>query len=180
MKKKLIRTDSKAIIGSVILGILWLLISQASGAIDNMFFWGKAGMLILNGAVWAIATAVIVLTYKQPAGIIAGLVEGVTSMFYSPALWVFLTLANVAGALIYTLCDRLMAMDRMSHHFIAQIVNNYIGNAIVGVGLYVVYDLPANAAVLCSLITATAGWIISAPVTAAVMKKITKSGLADN
>ena len=42
MKSNVFRTDTKALVGSVILGIVFVIACQVTGQIDNLFPWGKA------------------------------------------------------------------------------------------------------------------------------------------
>ena len=50
---------------------------QVTGRIDGVL---DPTLLLLNGTTWAFFTGLIVLMYKQPAGIIAGLVEAILAM----------------------------------------------------------------------------------------------------
>lgn len=177
VKSKLFRTDTKSLVGSVIFGIVFLLVSQASGAVDNLFFWGKLGMLLLNGMVWAFFTGIIVLLYKQPAGILAGLIEGILSVFYSP-LWLSLTLANLVGSIVFSLVASRCSMEKLSHHLTAQFFCNFLGNACVCLGLVLVLKIPLQTAVVESLITAGVDWIGASFLTKLVYGKLIKTGLA--
>ena len=77
MKDNIFRTDTKALIGGVVMGIIFVIACQVAGAIDNLLPTGKAGMLLVNGSVWAFFTAFITIHYKQPAGLIGAEIEAI-------------------------------------------------------------------------------------------------------
>ncbi|NTU89012.1 MAG: hypothetical protein HGA54_03765 [Actinobacteria bacterium] len=177
MNKKFFRTDTKALVGSIILGIVFLIASQASGFIDNLLPTGKAGMYLINGTVWASFTALIVLLYKQPAGLIAAEVEAFTSVFYSP-LWVAFIFANAVGSLAVSFVAARYSMEKWSHHILAMFFCNVLGNAIAGVGLVTIFQLPVSVAIVETLITIAVAWPLSTIVTKLVYDSIKNSGLA--
>jgi len=109
--------DTKALVGSVIIGILFVIMEQVTGRIDGIL---DPTLLLLNGTCWAFFTGLIVLMYKQPAGIIAGLVEAIAAMAtgYSPLAFFFL-FANVIGSIAYSLIARNFSMEKLSHHVLA-------------------------------------------------------------
>lgn len=170
------RTDSKALIGSVILGVVMVLASQAAGVVDNLLPTGKAGMLIVNGAVWAIFTGLVPLIYKQPAGLITSVLEALLSIFYSP-LWISIIFANVVCSLLASFVAQKFEMDKLSHHFIAQFFVNYIGNIFICIGLVKIFGAPLKVAVIESLIVATVDWVVASIATKYMYDGIKKSGL---
>ena len=171
-----VRTDTKALVGSVILGIVFVIACQATGFIDNLLPTGKAGMYLINGSCWAFFTGIITLLYKQPAGLIAGEVEAIISIWYSP-LWICFIFANAVGSIAVSLVARKCAMDKWIHHFIAQFFVNVLGNAIVCVGLIKIYGLPVKVAVIESIIIAAVCLVFATIVQKLVYDKMRKSGL---
>lgn len=170
------RTDTKALVGSVILGIVFVIACQAMGFIDNLLPTGKAGMYLVNGSCWAFFTGIITLLYKQPAGLIAGEVEAIISIWYSP-LWVAFIFANAVGSIAVSIVAKKCSMDKWIHHIIAQFFVNVLGNAIVCVGLVKIYGLPLNVAIIESIITAAVCFVVATVVQKLVYDKMRKSGL---
>jgi uncharacterized membrane protein YecN with MAPEG domain len=170
------RTDTKALVGSVILGVVFVIGSQATGFIDNLLPTGKAGMYLINGTFWAFFTAIIALLYRQPAGIIAGEVEAIIAVWYSP-LWVAFIFANALGSLGVSLVARKLDMTKWRHHFLAQFACNVLGNACVFVGLILIYNLPLKVAVAETLVIIAVCWPCSAVLTKLAYDGLGKSGL---
>ncbi|MDA8442283.1 MAG: hypothetical protein M0Z55_07890 [Peptococcaceae bacterium] len=175
MKEKLFRTDTKALVGSVIIGIVFLIMSQVTGRIDDLL---DPTLLLLNGTCWAFFTGLIALMYKQPAGIIAGLVEAIVAMAtaYSPLAFFFL-FANTIGSLTYSLIARNFSMQKLSHHIIAQIGCNVTGNLCVTLGLIYIVHLDWKIALITSALTAVVGIVVASILDKAVYGALQKSAL---
>jgi len=175
MNEKLFRTDTKALVGSVIIGIVMLIMMQVTGRIDGIL---DPTLLLLNGTCWAFFTGLIVLMYKQPAGIIAGVVEAVVAMAtgYSPLAFFFL-FANVLGSIVYSLAARKFSMEKLSHHLVAMFACAAAGNLCVMVGLIYVFHLDWKIALLSSSITTLVGTIVAGILTKSVYGALKKSAL---
>lgn len=175
MKEQLFRTDTKALVGSVIIGIVFVIMEQVTGRIDGIL---DPTLLLLNGTCWAFFTGLIVLMYKQPAGIIAGLVEAIAAMAtgYSPLAFFFL-FANVIGSIAYSLFSKNFSMQKLSHHILAMLACTVIGNLCVTVGLIYVIHLDWKIALLSSAITALVGTIVAGILTKSVYGALQKSAL---
>ncbi|MDO4542379.1 MAG: hypothetical protein Q4C00_06090 [Bacillota bacterium] len=171
------RTDTRALVGSVILGIVFVICCQAAGFIDNLLPTGKAGMYLINGSIWAFFTALIALVYKQPAGLIAAEVEAILSIWYSP-LWVAFIFANAISSFAVSLVARKLSMEKWLHHIIAQFFCNLLGNAVICVGLVQIYGLPLNVAIIESLIIIAVCWPVSTILTKISYDMVKRSGLA--
>ncbi len=171
------RTDTKALVGSVILGIVFVIACQAAGFIDNLLPTGKAGMYLINGSIWAFFTALIALVYKQPAGIIAAEVEAIISIWYSP-LWVAFIFANAISSVAVSFVARKLSMEKWWHHIVAQFICNFLGNCIICVGLIKIYGLPVNIAIIESLIIVAVCWPVSTVLTKVAYDMVKRSGLA--
>ncbi|MEG0997531.1 MAG: hypothetical protein RSC99_00985 [Clostridiales bacterium] len=171
------RTDTKALVGGVILGIIFVIACQISGAIDNLLPTGKAGMYLINGSIWAFFTGLITLVYRQPAGLIAAEVEALISIWYSP-LWSAFIFANAIASIGISIAASKLAMDKWWHFFAAQFLCNYLGNACLCVGLILIFGMPVNVAIIESLIVATVCWPISTVLTKVSYDMVKKSGLA--
>ena len=174
-KENLFRTDTKALVGAVITGIVMLIMMQVSGRIDAIL---DPTFLLFNGTCWAFFTGLIVLMYKQPAGIIAGLVQAFIAMAsaLSPLSFFFI-FANTLGSISYSLASAKLSMDKLSHHFLAQVVCNITGNLCVMIGLIYVVHLDWKIALLTSAITATVSTIGAGILTKYVYDALKKSAL---
>lgn len=175
MQKELFRTDTKALVGAVIIGILFVIMEQVTGRIDSIL---DPTLLLLNGTTWSFFTGLIILMYKQPAGIIGGLVEAVVAMAtaYSPLAFFFL-FANTIGSICYSLVARNFSMEKLSHHFLAQIACNVTGNLCVMIGLITVYHLDWKVALLSSAITTVVATIAAGILNKKVYASLQKSTL---
>lgn len=170
------RTDTKALVGSVILGIVFVIACQATGFIDNLLPTGKAGMYLVNGTCWAFFSGIIALLYRQPAGLIAGEVEAIISIWYSP-LWLAFIIANALGSFGVSLVAKKCSMEKWSHHFLAQFACNVLGNAAVFVGLILIYNLPVKVAFVETLIVIAVCWPCSTVLTKLAYDALKQSGL---
>ena len=175
-KSSLFRTDTKALVGAVLLGIVFIIACQATGFIDNLLPWGKAGMYLLNGTVWSFFTAVITLLYQQPAGIIAGEIEAVLAVFFSP-LWLCFIFANALGSFCVSLLATKFTMDKWLHHFICQLAVNIIGNTIVCLGLMKIYGLPGSVAAVEAIIITAVCTVLGTVIEKTAYTSLKKSGL---
>lgn len=175
MNEKFFRTDTKALVGSVIVGILFVIMEQVTGRIDGIL---DPTLLLLNGTTWSFFTGLIVLMYKQPAGIIAGLVEAIVAMAtaYSPLAFFFL-FANTIGSIGYSLAARHLSMEKLSHHILAQIACNIPGNFCVMIGLIYVIHLDWKIALLTSTITTVVATIVAGILTKSIYGSLQKSSL---
>ena len=175
MNGKLFRTDTKALVGSIIVGIVFLIMMQVTGRIDGIL---DPTLLLLNATCWAFFTGLIILMYKQPAGIIAGLVEAIVAMAtgYS-ALAFFFLFANVIGSIAYSLISRNFSMEKLSHHILAMIGCTVTGNFCVMIGLIYVDHLDWKIALLSMSITTLVGTIVAGILTKRVYSALQKSAL---
>ena len=175
MKEKLFRTDTKALVGSVIIGIVMLIMMQVTGRIDAVL---DPTLLLFNGTCWAFFTGLIVLMYKQPAGIIAGLVEAFVAMAtaYSPLAFFFI-FANTVGSIAYSLISIGFSMKKLSHHILAMLGCTATGNFCVMLGLIYVLHLDWKVALVTSSITTLVGTIVAGILTKSVYEALQKSTL---
>lgn len=171
------RTDTKALVGSVIMGIVFVICCQASGFVDNLLPTGKAGMYLINGSVWAFFTGLIALVYRQPAGLIAAEVEALISIWYSP-LWVAFIFANAVASIAVSLVAKKLSMTKWWHHIVAQFFCTFSGNACLCVGLVQIYGLPINVAIIESLIIVAVTWPVATILTKVSYDMVKRSGLA--
>ncbi|MGI6679600.1 MAG: hypothetical protein ACOX2Q_11305 [Dehalobacterium sp.] len=175
MKESLFRTDTKALVGSVIVGIVFLIMMQVTGRIDAIL---DPTLLLFNGTCWSFFTGLIVLMYRQPAGIIAGLLEAIIAMAtaYSPLAFFFL-FANTIGSIMYSLVAREFSMEKLSHHYLAMTACNVTGNFCVMLGLIFIVNLDWKVALATSSITTLVATIVAGLLTKSVYGALQKSSL---
>lgn len=175
VSKPLWRTDTKALVGAVVMGIAFVLVQQIAHRIDNMI-WPT--LIIIGGITWATFTGLITLIFRQPAGIIMGETQAVIAIAsgLSP-IAVFFVPANGLGSLAYSMVARKLSMEKWSHHFLAQLVNNVVGNACVAVGLLTILKLPLPIVIISSAITAGAGIVGSTILTKVLVDSLRRAGL---
>jgi hypothetical protein len=116
--------------------------------------------------------------YKQPAGIIAGLVEAIVAMAtgYS-ALAFFFLFANVIGSIAYSLIASNFSMEKLSHHILAMFGCTVTGNFCVMIGLIYAIHLDWKIALISSSITTLVGTIVAGILTNSVYGTLQKSSL---
>lgn len=173
---QIFKTDTKSLIGSVVMGIVFVLACQITGQIDNLMPWGKMGMYLINGTVWAFFTGLLTMIYKQPGGLIAAEVEAVISVLYSP-LWIAFIFANGVASIWVSLVASKRDMTKWSHHILAQGGVCILGNLIVAIGLVLILGVPVNVAIVETLILIAVNWTFSTIATKFAYDAIMKSGL---
>lgn len=175
-QEKYWRTDTKALVGGVFMGIVFTIVCVLADVVDAVL---DPSLALLGGTVWAVFTAIIAMIYGQPAGIIGGAMQALISMAtgMSP-LGFFFIFANCIGSLVYISLARIMDMKISRNYVMIQFVTSLVGFFFVGIGTMVVYSLPFNVALACALIGVVVTTIIAPPITRSVVTKIKKSGLA--
>ena len=174
-RSKFTRFDTKAMVGAVILGVVFVLVQQIAHRIDAVI---NPACVIIGGVTWATFTGLTVLLFRQPAGIITAEVQAFVSVAtgLSP-LAVFFIPANGLASLGYSVVAWKLSMDKWSHHILAQTVSNVVGNICVGIGLYVILGLPIPVVLVSSAITTVAGIIGGTILTKKIYESVKKSGV---
>lgn len=172
------RVDLKAIVGGVFLGLVMVLLVGLGDRADTALSGGA--FPIFGGVSWAAMMGISTLLLGQPGGIIAGLIQGFMDIATgaSPLAPIF-PIVNAAGSLAYFLVARKMVMNRWSHHFIAQVVANLVGDALVAVGLYFILNLPVDVILVSSGVTAVVSIIGGTILTRIVADAAARSGVLD-
>jgi len=172
-----VRLDTKALVGSALLGIVFVLVQQFAHRIDALI---NPACVIIGGISWATFTGLVALLFRQPAGVITGEVQAFVALAtgLSPLAPFFIP-ANALGSWSYSFIARRLSMTRFSHHLVAQIFTNLTGNACVAIGLKLILNLPIPVIVISSSITATAGIIGGTFLTKSIYTNLKKSGLAE-
>jgi len=175
MRGRFARFDTRALVGSVFLGIVFVLVQQVAHRIDALI---NPASVIVGGITWAAFTGLVVLLFRQPAGFITGEVAAFMALAtgLSPLAPFFLA-ANGLGSLAYSLASWKLTMDRWSHHLAAQVCANIVGNVCVAVGLRVLLHLPYEVILVAASITTLAGVIGGALLTRWLHGHILRSGV---
>jgi hypothetical protein len=176
-KRRFLRIDTRSLVGAVLLGLVFVLVQQIAHRIDGMI---NPACVIVGGVTWATFTGLVVLLYEQPAGIITGEVSALTALAtgLSPLAPFFIP-ANGLGSLAYSLVAWKLSMKRWSHHFLAQLATNVVGNICVAVGLKLLLDLPTGVILVAAGITTTAGIIGGTILTKLLYENILRSGVTE-
>ena len=174
-KRRFTRVDTKSLVGAVLLGVVFVLVQQIAHRIDAMI---NPACVVVGGITWATMTALVVLCYRQPAGIITAEVAAFTALAtgLSP-LALFFVPANGLGSLAYSLVAWRLPMTKWGHHVAAQVLTNAVGNFCVAVGLKVVLNLPVQVILVAAGITTAAGIIGGTIFTRIIYENVLKSGV---
>lgn len=169
------RTDTKALVGAIVMGIAFVLVQQIAHRLDSLI-WPT--LIIIGGITWATFTGLITLIFRQPAGLIMGETQALIAVAsgLSPVAAFFIP-ANGLGSLTYSLVAQRLSMEKWSHHFIAQLMTNVVGNICVGIGLYTILKLPLPVILISSSITSAAGTVGATILTKKLMGTLQKAGL---
>lgn len=172
------RFDTKAIVGGVFFGIVMVLLVGVSDKADATLSGGA--FLIFGGITWATVMGISTLLCRQPAGVIAGLMEGIVAILAgaSPLAPTF-PIVNAVGSLVYSLAAWKLPMRTWTHHLLAQIAANVVGNALVSVGLFYILNLPVGVILVSSGITALASIVGGTILTKLIADGVNKSGVLD-
>ncbi len=170
------RYDTRALVGAALLGVVFVLVQQIAHRIDALI---NPAAVIVGGVTWASFTGLVVLLYRQPAGIITGEVSAFVALAtgLSPLAPFFIP-ANGLGSLAYSLVSWRLPMTSWFHHLLAQIACNVVGNACVAVGLKVILNLPLPVILAASGVTTLAGIVGGTILTRLLHNNLVRSGLA--
>lgn len=172
----LFTVNTKTLVGAVLLGLVFVLVQQIAHRIDAMI---NPASVIIGGVTWATFTGLVVLIYRQPAGLITAEIAAFTGLATGlSVLAPFFIPANGAGSIVYSLIARKLPMNRWSHHFWAQLATNITGNFFVALGLYFILHLPLPVIFIAASITTAAGVIGGTILTKKIFESVQRAGLA--
>ena len=175
MDRSLLRMNTKSLVGAVLLGLVFVLVQQIAHRIDALI---NPACVIIGGVTWATFTGLVVLLYRQPAGLITAEVAAFTGLATGlSVLAPFFILANGAGSLAYSLMAWKLPMKTWFHHFLAQLATNLIGNLFVAIGLRVLLHLPLGVILVAAGITTAAGVIGGTVLTKKIYENVQQAGL---
>lgn len=169
------RLDTESLVGSVLLGLVFVLVQQVAHRIDAVI---NPACVIVGGVTWATMTGLVVLLYRQPAGIITAEVAAFVALAtgLSP-LAVFFIPANGLGSLTFSLVVRKSLKITWTKLFLAQLLTNVVGNLCIAVGLKFILNLPIAVILVAAGITTAAGTIGGTILTKLIYENLVQSGL---
>jgi len=173
--KRFVSTDTRSLVGAVLLGIVFVLVQQVAHRIDALI---NPACVIVGGVTWATMTALVVLCYRQPAGIITAEVAAFTGLAtgLSP-LALFFIPANGLGSLVYSLVAWKLPMTGWGQHLAAQFATNLAGNVCVAIGLKAILNLPTPVILVAAGITTAAGTIGGTIFTRIIYENVLHAGV---
>ena len=177
VEKPFFRVDTRSLVGSVLLGLVFVLVQQVAHRIDVLI---SPAVVIIGGVTWATFTGLVVLLFRQPAGLITAEVAAFVAVAsgLSPLAMFFIP-ANGLGSITYSLVSCKLPMRTLLHHLIPQVFTNLVGNACVAIGLRVILHVPWPIILFLAAITSTAGIIGGTLLTRLVYESVVKSGVAE-
>lgn len=156
VRGQLWRWDLKAIVGSVILGVVMTVLAAFAERIDTAL---TGGAFVVLGAInfYTIA-ALSTLLFRLPGGLITGQVNALIAVATgtSPmAPWFIPT--NAVFPIVYILAARRMRMESWADHLVASALGVWISMLVILYGLLVTIQLPLNIALTSYVVTSIAG-----------------------
>jgi hypothetical protein len=101
INRNLLFINTKSLVGAVLLGLVFVLVQQIAHRIGALI---NPASVIIGGVTWATFTGLVVLLYRQPAGIITAEVAAFTGLATGLSILApFFILANGAGSIVYSL-----------------------------------------------------------------------------
>lgn len=152
------RLDLKAIVASVLLGVLMTVLGAIMERLDAAL---TGGTFVILGAVnfytW---NALSSLFFRLPGGIITGLVNAFISFATAASpmsAWFIPT--NTLAALVFVLVAARMDMRHWWQHLVSNILAVWLSMLVILAGLLVTIKLPLNIALVSYIVTSIAGTV---------------------
>jgi hypothetical protein len=177
-KQGLWRFDLKAVMGSLLMGILMTLIVAFVGNRLDTALTGGA-FPIFGGIAWTTMMGLSTLFFRLPGGIIAGLIQALINFALGFPLAIGYLLANTLGPIGYALVASRLSMEKSVHHLAALVAANVVGHLSVGLALYYILTLPVPVILLSSGVVATVSVIVGTVLTRQVAQAVQKAGVLD-
>lgn len=171
---KIFRWDLKAIVGSVLLGVLLTVVNFFLERIDTALTGGA--FLIFGGIGFATFAALSTIWFRLPGGVITGEVNAIISLATAASPmspWFFPT--NAIFPIIYTLVLWKFRMDRWWHYVLGSFVSMFGCMLCILLGLLVTLKLPITIAVTSYFVTATSGFVGSAILSIVITRAVNRS-----
>lgn len=168
------RWDLKAIVGSVLFGVLMTIVNALMERIDTAL---TGGAFVVLGAVgfYTIA-AMSTLFFRLPGGVITGQVNALIALATaSSPMGPWFIPCNATFPIVYALVAWKLRMNSWVHHLLANAVGVWVSMLFILWGLLVTIKLPMNIALISYVVTSIAGTIGSTILSMVIAKAVDKS-----
>jgi hypothetical protein len=174
IRGKVWRWDLKALVGSVLLGVLLTVVNAVLERIDAAL---TGGAFVILGAIgFATFTALSTLFFRLPGGFITGEVNALisTATAASPmSPWFFP--ANALFPIAYALIAWKLPMTRWWHHLLANGAGMTLTDVPILIGLLVTLKLPLGVALVSFVVTTASGIVGSTILTVLIARAVARS-----
>jgi hypothetical protein len=140
------RTDTRALIGGVLLGVLMVLVVGMGDRVDAVLSGGA--FPIFGGIAWAVTMALSALLFGLPGALIAGEIQALMDVALGVPLAPAFFIANAVGPLVFILIAYRAGLRTYLHYLLALLLAIALGNLCVGVYLVLVLQAPVSAIAL--------------------------------
>lgn len=168
------RIDMKAIVGSVLLGVLMTVLGAVMERLDSALTGGAFVVLgAINFFTWS---AVSSLFFRLPGGIITGLVNAFISFATAASPmspWFIPT--NTVAPLVFVLVAARLEMRQWWQHLVANLLAVWIANLVILMGLLVTIKLPLNIALTSYAVTSLAATVGATILSAIIARAVDRS-----
>ncbi len=168
------RWDLKAIVGSVLFGVLLTVLAAVFERIDTALTGGS--FVILGAVNFYTISALATLFFRLPGGILTGETNALIAIATgtSPmAPWFVPT--NAVFPILYVLVAWKLRMDEWWHHLVAVAVGVWGSMLIILWGLLVTIELPLSIALTSYAITSVAGTVGATILSIIISRAVDKS-----
>ena len=160
-QRSLWRTDVRSIVGSVLFGVLMVLIVGLGDRVDASLTGGA--LPIFGGTTWAITMALSALLFGLPGAIIAGEIQALMDLALGVPLAPAFFAANAAGPLVFALVAHCWPPRSRLHHLLALVPAVLLGNLCVAAFLHFAFRLP-----LAVIVPSVGGVVVVSTIVAAL------------
>jgi hypothetical protein len=150
----LLRTDVRSLVGSVMMGVLMVLIVSLGDRIDASLSGGA--FPIFGGVAWAITMALSALFFGLPGALIAGEIQAVMDLALAVPLAPAFIVANAVGPVVFALVAHRLPMRSIVHYLIALAPAVILGNLCVAVFLVWALQVPVGVLLVSELVVIAA------------------------
>jgi hypothetical protein len=169
----LFRTDARSLVGSVLMGVLMVLIVSLGDRIDASILGGA--FPIFGGVTWAITMALSALFLGLPGALIAGEIQAVMDLALGVPLAPAFMVANAIGPVVFALIAHRLTMRTLAHYLIALTPAVILGNLCVAVFLVLVLEVPVGMLLVSELVVIAASIIAGVFAVRAVAEAVWRS-----
>jgi len=169
----IVRTDTRSLVGSVLMGVLMVLMVGLGDRIDASLSGGA--FPIFGGVAWAITMALSALFFGLPGALIAGEMQAVMDLALGVPLAPAFMIANAAGPLVFILVSHRLPMLSLMDYLAALAPAVIVGNICVAVFLVVALQVPVEAVLISVFVVVTISIIAGVFAVRAVAEAVWRS-----